>query len=128
MERKMIYHRGAGEEAISLFVLNRLTQKFDVSEMDPSQKSEAFQMSMNWLNSPSFKVPSKAKAKERILDDVRRSERIADYAQQMTEVTRTRKQRAAENHKREKERLKKEGEERDKRFDELERRLGGEPK
>lgn len=98
MTRTVIHHRGAGDDSIALYSGKQLMQKFDISEMDGDQRSEAMALSIQWANQPRPVTPAHtvSRRKHRILDDVRMSERVKDYAAQMTEVQRTRRQRQLE--------------------------------
>lgn len=130
MERTVIHHRGAGNDSISLFTGGHLMQRFDISEMNGEQRSEAMSLSIAWAQQPKpvDKTSNLTRRKMRLLDDVRMSERVKDYAEQMTEVQRTRKERAAQAKEAERKQLREEGKARGKRFDAIERALGGTPK
>lgn len=127
MERTVIHHRGAGDDSILLLTGGRLMQKFDISEMNGDQRSEAMSLSIQWMNQPKIRTAGQniTRRKNRILEDVNMSERVANYAAQMTEVARTRKERAKKAREEEKKRIEEEARERGRRFDELEQALGG---
>lgn len=86
--REVIFHRGGSGHYIDMHIGGQFSQGIDISEMDPDQRSETMQMTIQWLNQPKFKARAPKKVKTRQLNqDINLSERIVSYAQQMAEYT-----------------------------------------